>query len=99
MCINASSDKFQFHKGTSKTLVCLYLIWMLLRFNSIKVRVKRAGLLSGAGSVMFQFHKGTSKTQTLVLMMVLFMGFNSIKVRVKLFSFCCCCCHICVSIP
>ena len=58
-------SKFQFHKGTIKTIPSLIInIITICYFNSIKVRLKLVG--DGAGSwVMssFQFHKGTIKTR------------------------------------
>ena len=35
---------------------------VLLYFNSIKVRLKRAAAIAAGGSLLFQFHKGTIKT-------------------------------------
>ena len=52
-------------------------------FNSIKVRLKRAGGLWGAAIGAFQFHKGTIKTREHMRSGYKLRNFNSIKVRLK----------------
>ena len=55
--------KFQFHKGTIKTLLCMLLYsFVSLYFNSIKVQLKRHFRRKSAWALQFQFHKGTIKT-------------------------------------
>ena len=53
-------------------------------FNSIKVQLKRAGLLDWLDQEQFQFHKGTIKTNNLGFPAVERAYFNSIKVQLKL---------------
>ena len=66
-------------------MICL----MLLRFNSIKVRLERAPPTENDSKhYMFQFHKGTIRTKNGVLSLVLLTRFNSIKVRLELILLC-----------
>ena len=53
---------FQFHKGTIKTIAQHHTCYQGIRFNSIKVRLRRAFADAIAGKFRFQFHKGTIKT-------------------------------------
>ena len=55
--------EFQFHKGTIKTLIISTNDELIPHFNSIKVRLKRAGIRLGSCFPTFQFHKGTIKTR------------------------------------
>ncbi len=61
--MNRKRTKFQFHKGTIKTSTFKLSVLCRFSFNSIKVRLKPAGLNPSVvyGSE-FQFHKGTIKT-------------------------------------
>ena len=58
--------RFQFHKGTIKTLLKFLTMFLLFTdFNSIKVQLK-PNLFTDLQTpvVVFQFHKGTIKTQS-----------------------------------
>ena len=57
-------NKFQFHKGTIKTLFNSAddSRPAIRDFNSIKVRLKHRGTRARVGILLFQFHKGTIKT-------------------------------------
>ena len=76
--------EFQFHKGTIKTHRRWCTHYQGVRFNSIKVRLKRCILWAGVAGVAFQFHKGTIKTNSLHYDSEAKRSFNSIKVRLKL---------------
>ena len=55
--------QFQFHKGTIKTRQLPSEKLLMLNFNSIKVRLKRASDVNLKAKLsVFQFHKGTIKT-------------------------------------
>ena len=55
--------KFQFHKGTIKTLQDQQAELARQHFNSIKVRLKQeSNLIFQTFDFWFQFHKGTIKT-------------------------------------
>ena len=59
---STSSRAFQFHKGTIKPQITIFLfVFLLLNFNSIKVRLNRMFAKVGARLSAFQFHKGTIK--------------------------------------
>ena len=58
-------NAFQFHKGTIRTLRFHRLLLKFRDFNSIKVRLERANMLSLDASIQFQFHKGTIRTRVL----------------------------------
>ena len=54
---------FQFHKGTIKTIMYIFAVFLRPYFNSIKVQLKRYEVYEGDSCfVLFQFHKGTIKT-------------------------------------
>ena len=55
---------FQFHKGTIRTSVPVYLLLEIFYFNSIKVRLEHRAPSFGAHTLKFQFHKGTIRTLT-----------------------------------
>ena len=55
--------KFQFHEGPIKTLLWLILLAVLLRFNSMKVRLKHYVKRFPSYFSMFQFHEGPIKTR------------------------------------
>ena len=57
------STLFQFHKGTIKTLRLFRNNPLIIRFNSIKVRLKPRTERDGLPASTFQFHKGTIKTE------------------------------------
>ena len=57
-----TSYKFQFHKGTIKTLREQIKKVSEQDFNSIKVRLKRPAPRLALLGTLFQFHKGTIKT-------------------------------------
>ena len=60
---SVDSKWFQFHKGTIKTIASFALSFILLSFNSIKVRLKPPHLFVYFQPLLsFQFHKGTIKT-------------------------------------
>ena len=53
---------FQFHKGTIKTRSRIAVVAHVIRFNSIKVRLRLLNNEPKVDVFMFQFHKGTIKT-------------------------------------
>ena len=55
--------RFQFHKGTIRTVCKTTAPPSLLYFNSIKVRLELVKLLKHYLSRLFQFHKGTIRTE------------------------------------
>ena len=55
-------SRFQFHKGTIRTLVVARGVGGVLDFNSIKVQLERGVLRVGSWCPRFQFHKGTIRT-------------------------------------
>ena len=58
--------RFQFHKGTIKTIILTVFCLVLSNFNSIKVRLKLLIFQRIINRMRkFQFHKGTIKTETL----------------------------------
>ena len=57
--------KFQFHKGTIRTLTTLEAICWIIHFNSIKVRLEQSPQRLSALIPRFQFHKGTIRTDQL----------------------------------
>ena len=75
---------FQFHKGTIRTYILVYLFLPLLNFNSIKVRLEHPWLGNFLRLfIKFQFHKGTIRTIATNNGNVLELHFNSIKVRLE----------------
>ncbi len=55
--------KFQFHKGTIRTGVqSSYSVFLILHFNSIKVRLEHFSYGQLLPGITFQFHKGTIRT-------------------------------------
>ena len=61
--LSSPRTKFQFHKGTIRTLSrFLLLISHITNFNSIKVRLEQREALSRCEISEFQFHKGTIRT-------------------------------------
>ena len=83
MCILFLLIRFQFHKGTIKTVLLIQMLLLFLHFNSIKVRLKRMAAGIFYEYVQFQFHKGTIKTKSLSCLCESPCYFNSIKVRLK----------------
>ena len=79
-------SKFQFHKGTIRTLCNLLIINSLTYFNSIKVRLEHQKRYDRELSALFQFHKGTIRTMGRPSLFRGFRNFNSIKVRLELES-------------
>ena len=79
-----SAAKFRFHKGTIKTGLILFLCYLILYFNSIKVQLKLAGCKIEVSLHGFQFHKGTIKTALPIEDEAKPLYFNSIKVQLKL---------------
>ena len=80
-----STPKFQFHKGTIRTLGFLLLLIQCLNFNSIKVQLERPEPDQRTWSAeRFQFHKGTIRTTRLSDMKLSQNNFNSIKVQLEL---------------
>ena len=75
--------KFQFHKGTIKTLQMKLYAAYIQNFNSIKVRLKPQMKCLMSSCETFQFHKGTIKTNVCVFDGTASLHFNSIKVRLK----------------
>ena len=57
-----SPSRFQFHKGTIKTILRRRCLPMHTYFNSIKVRLKHWFIENEGIEHQFQFHKGTIKT-------------------------------------
>ena len=55
--------KFQFHKGTIRTLLELHNLFKVPHFNSIKVRLELLVVLLLTRFALFQFHKGTIRTR------------------------------------
>ena len=55
--------KFQFHKGTIRTICSMTISNLMRNFNSIKVRLELSGVSPAEFSGSFQFHKGTIRTQ------------------------------------
>ena len=54
--------RFQFHKGTIRTMKTKYCILPIRCFNSIKVRLERLPGRAVRTWCAFQFHKGTIRT-------------------------------------
>ena len=67
-------------------MVVSAILLTLIRFNSIKVRLKRALRSKGLQRDSFQFHKGPIKARRLLYLLLISACFNSIKVRLKLCS-------------
>ena len=78
-----SGKRFQFHKGTIKTLLTLSKLSFHSHFNSIKVRLKPLEETNEEAFAEFQFHKGTIKTLKVLAYAIGLLHFNSIKVRLK----------------
>ena len=53
---------FQFHKGTIRTICRFLVVFLVVYFNSIKVRLEHSSLILRKSSPSFQFHKGTIRT-------------------------------------
>ena len=81
ICINV---RFQFHKGTIKTCICLKRIvtWWEFQFHKGTIKTLKQAA-EGSGDGVFQFHKGTIKTLDYWLNQKVQKYFNSIKVRLK----------------
>ena len=59
-----TKSKFQFHKGTIRTVVLKPVLPSALDFNSIKVRLEQNRPNNNtAAQRVFQFHKGTIRTK------------------------------------
>ena len=75
---------FQFHKGTIKTLVAVFIDEEDLYFNSIKVQLRPIFFIFAYVSpTTFQFHKGTIKTKVSLQVCLTLFNFNSIKVQLR----------------
>ena len=60
---SAASVRFQFHKGTIRTLIKLEVVRInSYHFNSIKVRLELIQITCSLKALRFQFHKGTIRT-------------------------------------
>ena len=59
---NVDYLKFQFHKGTIRTLKHLTKLAIKSYFNSIKVRLEPMSISYLMSMRKFQFHKGTIRT-------------------------------------
>ena len=59
---SSSWAKFQFHEGPIKTRCWHKSTYTPVRFNSMKVRLKRNMLLYLGEDALFQFHEGPIKT-------------------------------------
>ena len=57
--------KFQFHKGTIRTIGFAEKAFKNYHFNSIKVRLEQPKHDSDSSIFIFQFHKGTIRTVAL----------------------------------
>ena len=55
--------RFQFHKGTIRTIHLLIMMFLFANFNSIKVQLELIEMRNGSLSNLFQFHKGTIRTR------------------------------------
>ena len=77
--------KFQFHKGTIRTIADHVPKKVSRNFNSIKVRLELciAAIIETCFS-RFQFHKGTIRTCVFSVNICPSTNFNSIKVRLEL---------------
>ena len=62
-------------------------LWLLLNFNSIKVRLELTPQATPNVTPEFQFHKGTIRTQNTSKDKGKEKNFNSIKVRLELSCF------------
>ena len=64
---------FQFHEGPIKTHLTMTLALLLLCFNSMKVRLKRANTKTRPNKKnLFQFHEGPIKTlKTITMLLIL----------------------------
>ena len=78
-----TSRRFQFHKGTIKTVALHGQRQQYSNFNSIKVRLKQPQLIRNLSTKLFQFHKGTIKTATLLAQAKLVCGFQFHKGTIK----------------
>ncbi len=84
MLRRTGGKRFQFHKGTIKTNLCMVTFTLLSYFNSIKVRLKLKHITASTQFMtIFQFHKGTIKTLAFLDEGIKTWNFNSIKVRLK----------------
>ena len=83
---NTNTVRFQFHKGTIKTMEQeenANIAWRTFQFHkgTIKTSVLNQIMVQ---QYEFQFHKGTIKTLFVVITLLLLINyFNSIKVRLK----------------
>ena len=80
-------QRFQFHKGTIKTLYIYecFKKYGLFQFHKGTIKTE-SGKWSNYGGMLFQFHKGTIKTSGRKKFSIQQTYFNSIKVRLKLNS-------------
>ena len=76
--------RFQFHKGTIRTIEVCNSDKSRYNFNSIKVRLEPYAYAVFRSYVSFQFHKGTIRTKANFLPVLILPYFNSIKVRLEL---------------
>ena len=74
---------FQFHKGTIKTVAACFKLRTIGNFNSIKVRLKLAGVDEDVLIHQFQFHKGTIKTIKVLIYALTLIGFQFHKGTIK----------------
>ena len=81
-----ANRKFQFHKGTIKTLRSAMTTFKRPTFQFHKGTIKTNKRLAEVylKILIFQFHKGTIKTMQQPLKKFMLRYFNSIKVRLKL---------------
>ena len=75
---------FQFHKGTIRTVLPVFLQPGISHFNSIKVRLELPRKTLWLMFITFQFHKGTIRTNIRCGIYRNSKHFNSIKVRLEL---------------
>ena len=76
--------RFQFHKGTIRTVKFDNGMLPQTYFNSIKVRLEPYQRICVCCWNLFQFHKGTIRTYYNAIYCCLNCNFNSIKVRLEL---------------
>ena len=78
-----NDERFQFHKGTIRTLCALAPIAIKMNFNSIKVQLEQTSRRPTTTLCQFQFHKGTIRTCSRTSTLPIWWNFNSIKVQLE----------------
>ena len=76
-------SRFQFHKGTIRTLLFIYCIFQFILFQFHKGTIRTIYALGLVAALLFQFHKGTIRTFVEDKISKSFQYFNSIKVRLE----------------